>query len=114
MKGVNDEHQPEAWKQFTAGDAGGVQITQGFVVITALLMETAIVMVLLSRVLAYGANRWANIIVGAFHTAFVAWSLTGQTPALFYALFAVIEIPCTLFIVWYAWRWHSPRAGLAA
>jgi hypothetical protein len=103
--------QPEAWKQFLAGGAGSMQISQGFVLLTAVLMETAIAMVLLSRVLAYRANRWANIISGAFHTAFVSWSLIDGTPTLFYLFFATIEIVCTLFIVWYAWRRLGPQAG---
>jgi Family of unknown function (DUF6326) len=80
---------------------------QGSVLVFAILMETAIAMVLLSRFLKYGANRWANIISGIFHTAFVAWSLTGETPELFYVFFASIEIVCTLFITWYAWKWRN-------
>lgn len=104
----NPALRPEAWKRFIAGDAGGIPITEGFVVVTAVLMETAIAMVLLSRVLNYGPNRWANVIMGAFHTLFVAWSLVGETPTLFYGFFATIEVACTLFIVWYAWRWRSP------
>ena len=84
-------------------------ITQGAVLVFAILMETALAMVLLSRVLKYGANRWANIAAGVFHTAFVSWSLLGQTPMLFYVFFAAIEIACTLFIVWYAWKWTNPE-----
>ncbi|MHB1131411.1 MAG: DUF6326 family protein [Chloroflexota bacterium] len=103
--------QPEAWKQFLAGDAGGIQISQGFVLVTAVLMETAIAMVLLSRVLDYRANRWTNIISGAFHTLFVSWSLLGGTPTLFYIFFATIEVACTLFIVRYAWQWHRPQVS---
>jgi hypothetical protein len=103
--------RPEAWKQFLAGDAGGTPLTEGFVLVTAVLMETAIAMVLLSRVLRYGPNRWANIISGLFHTMFVAWSLTGQPATLFYAFFATIEIACTLFIVGYAWKWRGPSAS---
>jgi hypothetical protein len=79
------------------------------VLVFAILMETAIAMVLLSRVLTYGANRWVNILAGAFHTAFVSWSLLGTTPTLFYAFFAAVEIACTLFIVWYAWKWRKPE-----
>jgi hypothetical protein len=76
-------------------------------------METAIAMVLLSQVLPYRANRWANIIAGVFHTAFVAWSLFGGTPPnLFYAFFATIEMACTLFIVWYAWTWPHPEGAV--
>jgi hypothetical protein len=75
----------------------------------AILMETAIAMVLLSRFLKFGANRWANIIAGIFHTALVAWSLTGETPLPFSVLFSSIEIVCTLFITWYAWKWRNPE-----
>ena len=101
--------QKELTKQLAAGYVGSIQITQEFVLVTAVLMETAIAMVLLSRVLKYSANRWANIIAGLFHTAFVSWSLIGETPNLFYAFFAAIEIACTLFIVWYAWKWRTPE-----
>jgi hypothetical protein len=88
---------------------GTVTMTQGSVLGFAVLMEIAIVMVLLSRVLKYGANRWANIIAGIIHTALVSWSLSVQTPLPFYIFFASIEIACTLFIVWYAWRWRNPE-----
>jgi hypothetical protein len=84
-------------------------MSQGAVLVFAILMETAIAMVLLSRFLKYGANRWANIIAGIFHTAFVAWSMIGEPPALFYVFFASIEMVCTLFIAWYAWKWRNPE-----
>ena len=80
----------------------------GAVLVFAILMEIAIAMVLLSRVLKYGANRWANIIAGVLHTALVSWSLFGGA-TLYYAFFATIEIACTLFIVWYAWKWRNPE-----
>src|SRR5512135_184938 len=60
--------QPDVAKRFAEGYAGGIQITQGFVLVTAILMESAIAMVLLSRVLPYRANRWANILAGGLHT----------------------------------------------
>ena len=101
--------QKELMKQLAAGYVGSIQITQEFVLVTAVLMETAIAMVLLSRILKYSVNRWANIIAGLFHTAFVSWSLIGETPNLFYVFFAAIEITCTLFIAWYAWKWSNPE-----
>jgi poly(A) polymerase Pap1 len=105
--------QKEATKELLSGYVGSIQITQGFVLVVAVLMETAIAMVLLSRVLKYRANRWANIIVGVLQTASVAWSLTGSTySSLFYAFFATIEIACTLFIVWYAWTWPHPEGAV--
>ena len=83
---------------------------QGPVLVFAIMMEIAIAMVLLSRFLKYGVNRWANIIAGIFYTAFVAWSLTGATQPLFYVFFASTEIICTLFIIWYAWMWRNPES----
>lgn len=92
---------PTAQQEALAITAGS-----GFAVLVfAVLLETAMAMVLLSRVLKYGANRWANILAGVLHTLLVAWSLTGEAPEPFYAFFATIEIACTLFIVWYAWKW---------
>jgi len=80
-------------------------LSQGSLLGAAILVETAIVMVLLSRILPYRANRWSNIIVGVINTLAVLISLTVATPALYYIFFAVIEIATTSFIVWYAWNW---------
>lgn len=76
----------------------------------AVLMETSIAMVVVSRVLRRGPNRAANIAAGIFHTAFVAWSLFGQRPPPFYVFFAAVEIACTSFIVAYAWRWRADES----
>jgi Family of unknown function (DUF6326) len=94
-------------------DPGSVHMTHGFMLAAAILMETAIAMILLSRILQYRANRWANIVVGVIHTAAVVVSLfaTGTTPASFYVFFAVMEIPSTSVIVWYAWKWRDPEVG---
>lgn len=97
----------ENLREIMTGQVGSFQITQGFLLGAAILMETAILMVLLSRVLEYRANRWANIIVGTLQTAAVILSLFvgGTTPAPYYIFFATIEVVCTSLIVWYAWRW---------
>lgn len=84
-------------------------LSQGSLLGAAILVETAIVMVLLSRVLPYRTNRWANIIVGVINTLAVLISLTVSTPALYYTFFAVIEIATTSFIIWYAWNWSNPK-----
>ena len=96
-------------KELMKGYAGHIQITQGFLLGAAILIETAIAMVLLSRVLKYRANRWANIIAGAIHTAAVFASMFVGTPAPYYIFFGTIEIACTSLIVWYAWKWPKPK-----
>src|SRR5215475_780106 len=70
--------QKEATKELLSGNVGSLQISQAFVLVAALLLEPAIAMVLLSLVLRYRANRWANIIVGLLETAYVAFTLFGN------------------------------------
>lgn len=86
-----------------------IRLSQESLLGAAVLVETAIIMVPLSRVLKYGANRWANIIVGAINTVAVLASLIVATPALYYIFFATLEIATTLLIVWYAWTWPNPE-----
>ncbi|GLZ32417.1 hypothetical protein Lesp02_46050 [Lentzea sp. NBRC 105346] len=101
--------QKEEHERLLSGYVVDIPITQGFVLIMAVLMETAIVMVLLARLLPRGVNRWANVVAGVLHTAAVTWSLTGGPVNVFYAFFATIEVACTVFIVWYAWTWPRPQ-----
>lgn|SRR5574341_122732 len=96
---------PELLKQFMTGDVGGIHVTQGFLLQAAILMEIPTAMVLLSRVLKYGANRWANIIAGTIMTIVQFSTLFfGSPPTSYYIFFSVIEIACTSLIVWYAWK----------
>ena len=98
---------------FLSGNFGSVQITDGFLLGAAVLMETAIAMILLSKTLQYRANRWANIVVGIVHTLSVSASmLVGSQPGLYYMFFGTIEIICTAYIVWSAWKWPNPNASI--
>lgn len=78
---------------------------------TAIFLETAMVMIILSRVLKYGINRWLNIIVALLHTLGLVVSLFVGTPTIFYIFFVVVEILALLFLVWYAWTWTEPQNG---
>lgn len=95
--------------EFLTGTVGGMVITPMFLFFGAILMETAIVMVLLSRILSYKWNRITNIASGIIHTLAVSASLFVGTPALYYALFATIEIITTIVIVYIAWTWRRPK-----
>ena len=88
---------------------GSIELTEGFLLFGSILMMIPISMVLLSRVLNYRANRWANIIAGAFMTAFLTVTLFVAVPTTYYAFFSAIEIACTLFIVGYAGKWRNPE-----
>jgi hypothetical protein len=74
------------------------------------MMEIPVAMVLLSWVLAYKANRLANIVAGITMTAVIMVTLFGALkipPLDFYTFFQTIEIAATAAITWYAWQWRS-------
>ena len=99
-------------RQFLAGNVGGMDISQGFLLAAGVLVEIPIAMVLLSRFLGYRANRWANVAAGATMTVVQMATLATQTPALYYVFFSAIEICCTAVIVWLAWRWENQTVSL--
>ncbi len=99
----------ESLKQIMTGNVGGIEMTQGFLLGAGILMEISIGMGLLSRVLKYGVNRWANVIAGTITTVVQVLSLfVGSAPTMYYIFFSIIEIASTALIVWLAWTWHQP------
>lgn len=73
----------------------------------AILMEISILMILLSRVLERGVNRWANIVAGAITIAFVA---IGGATYPHYIFIATVEVICLVLIIWFAWKWRNEAA----
>ncbi|MGB6873718.1 MAG: DUF6326 family protein [Dehalococcoidia bacterium] len=103
--------EPGMLEKIMTGSVEGIQITLATLLGGVILMETAIAMILLSRILKYRANRLANIIVGAIHTAAVLLSMVfGGVPPPYYLFLIIIEVACTLFIIWYAWTWRKQEA----
>lgn len=96
---------PNLMAEVAGGTAGSLQMTPTLLFFGAIIMEIAIVMIVLSRILKYKANRFTNIVAGALKTMIIAASMFVGTPTLYYTFFAVIEISCTSLIVWMAWKW---------
>jgi len=92
---------------FTGG--GTVKITDGFLLGTAMMFEIPFVMIVLSWVLKYRANRWANIIAGTLFVLAQIGSLFLGAPSPAYIFYVVFEIAALLLIVWNAWKWRYPE-----
>lgn len=86
----------------TAGDTPIPLLMLG----AAVMMEVSILMILLSRVLAYRVNRWANIITSFLTIAFV---VVGGASYPHYLFIAAVEVIGLLLIVWFAWKWRDPE-----
>ena len=91
--------KPGALQELWAGQAG-VQISQGLLLVFAVLLEIPIAMIVLSRVLKPEANRWANTAAAVITSLFV---VGGGSLSLHYLFFAAVEIACMALIIWSVW-----------
>ena len=89
---------------------GTVKITAGFLLGTAIMFEIPFLMIVLSWVLKYRANRWANIIAGTLFIVTQISSLFLGAPSPAYIFYTIIEIAGLLLIIWNAWKWSNPEA----
>ena len=89
----------------TAASAG-VSIPQ-LMLIGAIMGELGIAMIILSRLLKYGINRRANIVVGMITIVYI-WGGAATYPH--YIFIAAVETLCLLLIVWFAWTWRNVEA----
>jgi len=85
--------------------AGETPITQ-MMLGGAIMMEISIVMIILSRVLNYSANRWTNIITAMITIVFV---IGGGSLYPHYIFIVTVEVICLLLIIWNAWKWSNPE-----
>jgi chromate transport protein ChrA len=92
---------------YTAG--GTVKITDGFVLGTAIMFEIPFLMIVLSWVLKYRVNRWANIIAGTLFVFAQISSLFLGVPSPAYIFYSTVEIAALLLVVWNAWKWTNPE-----
>lgn len=73
----------------------------------AIMMEISIAMIILSRVLKTGVNRWVNMIVSCITIVFI---VVGGASYPHYQFIATVEVICLLLIIWIAWKSRSPES----
>jgi len=88
----------------TPGEISGMKITQPMWLGIAILMVLPIVMVVLSVILPYPANRWANIIMAGF---FLIFNLIGLPtyPSAYDRFLIAVSLVFNGMTIWYAWNW---------
>ena len=99
--------QPGFLEEVMTGTISGVQMSQEVLLLGAVVLEIPIAMALLSRVLSYRVNRWANIIAGAMTIAIVLFNMSADLDNIFFSTIGVVAM---LLVVWNAWRWHRQQA----
>ena len=73
----------------------------------AIMMQISTLMILFSRILPYGLNRWANIATSIITIAFI---VGGAASYPHYLFLATVEVVCLLLIVGVAWQWRNLEA----
>ncbi len=81
----------------------GEQVTQAMWMGIAILMLIPIVMAVLSLILNYPLNRWANIIAAIFWIGFNLLSLSGYPT--YEKVLLIASMGFNALTVWYAWNW---------
>jgi Family of unknown function (DUF6326) len=102
-------YKPGQLEEMIRGRMGPLPATQGALLSASILVAIPAVMVFLSLTLKSKVNRWANITLGVLYTAVNIVNLIGETWA-FYIFFGIVEIGCTLLIVWNAWKWSKQES----
>ena len=95
--------------------AGGtVKITDGFLLGTAIMFEVPFLMIVLSWVLKYRANRLANIIAATLLILSQISSLFLGVLSPAYIFYSTVEITALLLIAWNAWKFANPETLVPA
>ncbi len=90
---------PEFAQQLVEGTTD-VKITEGLMLVAAVVIAIPIAMIFLSRILPHTANRWANVAAAAITAMFI---VGGAEFVAHYYFFAILELAVLALIVRYAW-----------
>ncbi len=84
---------------------GGMKdVSKGMFLGIAILMVIPIVMVVLSLLLHYPVNRWANIIVALIFLVFTLIQVPSY-PSAYDKFLLIVSLVFNVLTVWYAWKW---------
>jgi len=106
FRDIHELFRPGLLAEMMIGTVNGVQMTEGILLVAGIVLEIPIAMVLLSRVLPYRINRWANLIAGVIAIPLVIGIGPKDLDDMF---FATIEVVSLTLLIWFAWKWPNPE-----
>lgn len=101
---------PEFARELADGTTD-VEITEGMMLASAVLIAIPIAMIFFARVLGDTANRWTNTAASIITAVFI---VGGAEFVAHYYFFAVVELVCLLLIVRFVWHRAARNMGAAA
>ncbi len=108
FRDLHEFARPGFLEEMMTGVVGGVQITEGLMLVGGLMVAIPLLMIPLIQFLGYKANRLTNMIIGALQIVVVIG--VNRAPDLDDIFFAVIELVALLLIIRLAWTWTEEDA----
>lgn len=97
-------HDAKYLEAFLTGEVGSMKITEGFLLTFAFVMQVPMIMIVLSKLLTFKLNKYANIIAGIITTTVQVFTVSmGGT--LYFKFFSFFEIFTGLLIIFLAATW---------
>lgn len=103
-------YTPGNLEQLISGEIEGIQLTEGLLIVNAVTMMIQSVMIFLSVALKANANRWANLIIGAFAAVVLVVATYVGGIDFRYAIQVSVELVLIALIIWHAWKWPKQEA----
>lgn len=95
-------------KMLLEGNVGGVPMTEGMLLFAGVSLEIPFLMVLLSTILPYKANRITNVVAASFMIVYQLGSFFfGSDITLHYVFFSSVEILANAAILLIALKWKQ-------
>ena len=102
-------HLSKYLEAFLAGRVGSMVINEEFLLAFAVILQIPMIMIVLSKYLAFKLNKYCNIVAGIITTSVQAYTVTmGGT--LHYMFFSFFEICTGLLIIFFAVTWRHEQA----
>lgn len=105
FRDIHEFVEPGFIEEIMTGTLNGNLIQEHMLLVGGIMIEVPIAMVLLSRILPYHVNRWANIVAAAIYILIAIMSGTTDLDDTFHL---IVEIAALSFVILSAWRWRSP------
>ncbi|MEM9009445.1 MAG: DUF6326 family protein [Cyanobacteria bacterium P01_F01_bin.86] len=105
FRDIHEFVEPGFIQEIMTGTSNGNPITEHMLLLGGVMIEVPIAMVLFSRLLPYGVNRWTNIVVALLYGALIMFFGTTDLDDTFHL---IMEIAALSFVIWSAWRWRNP------
>ena len=110
FRDLHELGRPGLLEEMMTGVVNGVQITDGLLLVGGFMIEISLLMIPLTQLLPFKANRLANMWIGGLT---IPLNIFVYIPLdLDDIFFLVFEIAALLLIIWYAWRWSNTSQPL--